>query len=182
MNTGALWAEFNDLLREWRNARHFSQRSHSDAAGVAQRNLSFLESGQSALSRAMVSRLTEALNVPLRECNNPFSAADFAPLIRETALYGDELLRARQTIDRFVRHRGIFAACLTHRNWNSLERKLGGTMLFTALLTRETWARIDSYGQSCRMSFLKPMLIGARYFPLIAVGIFLGLILGHLSL
>ena len=56
-------AGFGVLLRQWRNLRRLSQFDLSLETQVSQRHLSFLESGRSQPSRAMVVQLSEALDV-----------------------------------------------------------------------------------------------------------------------
>ena len=56
-------------LREWRGRRRVSQLELALRAGTTQRHVSFIESGRSVPGRAMVVRLAESLEVPLRERN-----------------------------------------------------------------------------------------------------------------
>ena len=60
---------FPALLRYWRDCRGISQLDLALTAGVSSRHVSFLESGRSKPSEAMVLRLMVALDVPLREQN-----------------------------------------------------------------------------------------------------------------
>ena len=57
---------FGTLMRQWRRRRHLSQLDLALAAGVSSRHVSFVETGRSEPSRAMVLRLAGALDVPLR--------------------------------------------------------------------------------------------------------------------
>ena len=52
-------------------------------AEISSRHLSFIETGRAAPSRAMVLRLAEYLDVPLRERNELLNAAGFAPVFQE---------------------------------------------------------------------------------------------------
>ena len=54
---------FGDLLRQWRTTRKVPQLELASAADVSARHLSFLETGRSVPSRAMVLRLAEHLDV-----------------------------------------------------------------------------------------------------------------------
>src|SRR5262249_17883622 len=62
-------------LREWRGRRRVSQLELALRAGTTQRHVSFVESGRSVPGRAMVVRLAESLEVPLRERNALLLAA-----------------------------------------------------------------------------------------------------------
>jgi transcriptional regulator with XRE-family HTH domain len=75
---------FSDRLREQRKHRGLSQLTLSLQADVSARHLSWLETGKSQPSRAMVLRLAEQLDLPLRERNVWLTTAGFAPLYRET--------------------------------------------------------------------------------------------------
>jgi transcriptional regulator with XRE-family HTH domain len=66
-------------LREWRARRRVSQLELALRAGTTQRHVSFIESGRSVPGRAMVVRLAESLEVPLRERNALLLAAGYAP-------------------------------------------------------------------------------------------------------
>jgi transcriptional regulator with XRE-family HTH domain len=56
-------------MREWRQRRRLSQLDLAIEADVSARHVSFIETGRSAPSRAMVLRLAGVLDVPLREQN-----------------------------------------------------------------------------------------------------------------
>ncbi|MBV9812773.1 MAG: helix-turn-helix transcriptional regulator, partial [Acetobacteraceae bacterium] len=71
-----------DLLRNWRQQRRLSQLDLALEAEISQKHLSFIESGRATPSRAMVLRLAEHLDVPLRERNTMLLAAGFAPAFR----------------------------------------------------------------------------------------------------
>ena len=67
------------LLRQWRRRRGLSQLALAVAADVSARHLSFVETGRSRPSRALLLRLGEHLDVPLRDRNALPLAAGLAP-------------------------------------------------------------------------------------------------------
>ena len=69
-----------ELLRTWRQRRSLSQLELALEAEVSARHLSFLGAGRSRPSREMVIRLSEELDVPLRERNALLLAAGYAPV------------------------------------------------------------------------------------------------------
>jgi transcriptional regulator with XRE-family HTH domain len=77
---------FPGALREWRSRRRVSQLELAVRAGTTQRHVSFIESGRSAPGRAMVIRLAESLELPLRERNELLLAAGYAPAYPQTGL------------------------------------------------------------------------------------------------
>ncbi len=74
---------FPVLLRHWRSRRGLSQLDLSNVAGVSSRHVSFLETGRSSPSAAMVLRLCSALDVPLRQRNTMMRSAGHPPWFRE---------------------------------------------------------------------------------------------------
>ena len=56
-----------EMLRYWRHERGKSQLALSLDTGISQRHLSFVESGRSAPSRDLLTIVSDALNIPLRE-------------------------------------------------------------------------------------------------------------------
>ena len=87
---------FGLLLKEWRRLRRKSQLTVAIEAAVSPRHLSFVESGRSSSSRAMVLTLAETLEVPLRERNALLGAAGFAPVYPEATLDSADLARVSQ--------------------------------------------------------------------------------------
>lgn len=107
---------FGVLLRRWRERRRLTQTDLALAANSSTRHLSYLETGKSQPSRAMVGRLAELLEVPLRDRNALLMAAGFAPAYRETAL--DAMDAAKSAMDRVLRAHLPFPAFAVDRHWN----------------------------------------------------------------
>jgi transcriptional regulator with XRE-family HTH domain len=84
------------LVRRWREHRRRSQLDVSIAADLSTRHLSYIETGRSTPSRAMIERLCEELEVPLRERNALHLAAGFAPPHAERAF--EDLGQARDAV------------------------------------------------------------------------------------
>ncbi len=76
---------FPALLKHWRGQRGLSQLDMALAAGVSSRHVSFLETGRSTPSAAMILRLAAALDVPLRHVNAMLLSAGHEPAYREPA-------------------------------------------------------------------------------------------------
>lgn len=87
-----------DLLREWRGTRGLSQLDLALDAQVSARHVSFVESGRSQPSRAMVLRLAEALGLPLRDRNAMLVAAGFAPQYGTDSLDAESMVEVRATL------------------------------------------------------------------------------------
>src|SRR5262249_10354664 len=72
------------LLRDWRERRRLSQLELSSQTEISTRHISFVETGRSRPSADLILRLTEHLDVPLRDRNRVLLAAGYAPAYPET--------------------------------------------------------------------------------------------------
>jgi len=105
-------------LRQWRQRRHLSQLDLAGDAEISARHLSFVETGRSTLSRDLVLKLAERLNVPLRERNVLLVAAGFAPAFPQRPLDDPALKSARSAIDLVLRAHEPSPALAYDRHWN----------------------------------------------------------------
>ncbi len=67
-----------DVLRLWRKANRISQMDLALDVGVFSRHLSFVETGKSQPSRSLVLRISDSLQLPLRQRNAFLMAAGYA--------------------------------------------------------------------------------------------------------
>ncbi|GAA1527219.1 helix-turn-helix transcriptional regulator [Actinomadura kijaniata] len=109
-----------DLLREWRHRRGLSQLDLAIQADVSARHVSFVETGRTIPSSAMVLRLAEHLGVPLRERNRLLVAAGHAPVVRERPLEDPDLASARDALEQILRGHEPYPALAVDRRWNLL--------------------------------------------------------------
>jgi transcriptional regulator with XRE-family HTH domain len=109
---------FGDLLREWRRRRSLSQLELSLEADISARHLSFVETGRSRPSREIIVRLSESLQVPLRERNALLLAAGYAPLYGERPLQSPEMEPVREALERFLRAHEPYPAVVVDRHHN----------------------------------------------------------------
>lgn len=119
-------------------ARRLSQLQLSLEAGVSTRHLSFLESGRSHPSREMICRLSEVLEVPLRERNALFLAAGFAPVFRETALDEPALRHVRRAVEFILAKQEPYPAFAVDRRWNLVMSNNASRTIFGLLLRGAT--------------------------------------------
>jgi transcriptional regulator with XRE-family HTH domain len=108
--------DFAEALRARRTRRRVSQLELAVRAGTTQRHLSFLESGRSVPGRAMVIRLTESLELPLRERNALLLAAGFAPAYPETALDDPGLRPVHAALDHILAGHLPYPAIIVDRH------------------------------------------------------------------
>lgn len=107
-----------DLLRDWRVKRRLSQLELAGDAEVSTRHLSYLETGRALPSRAMLLRLAERLEVPLRERNELLTAAGYAPMYAQRALDDPALAAARAAVDLVLAGHEPHPALAVDRHWN----------------------------------------------------------------
>jgi transcriptional regulator with XRE-family HTH domain len=67
------------IVKTWRSRRRMSQLDLALEAEISSRHLSFIETGRSRPTRAMVLKIAEHLDVPLRERNTMLLAAGYSP-------------------------------------------------------------------------------------------------------
>jgi transcriptional regulator with XRE-family HTH domain len=105
------------LLRAWRERRHLSQIDLANAAEISPRHISFLETGRSAPSRAMLLRLSERLEIPLRERNTLLLSAGYAPMYSERPLDDPALKQARRAVELVIAGHEPYPAVAVDRHW-----------------------------------------------------------------
>jgi transcriptional regulator with XRE-family HTH domain len=108
------------LIRQWRDKRGRSQLELSLDMGVSQRHISFVESGRSAPSRALLMGLAEALNIPFRDRNPLLLAAGFAPIYSDKAWNAAEMRTVNRALERMLKQHEPFPAIVMDRHWNVL--------------------------------------------------------------
>ena len=108
------------LLRAWRERRRLSQLELSGAADISARHISFLETGRSVPSRAMLLRLAERLEIPLRERNALLLSAGYAPMYSERRLDDPALRQARTAVELVIAGHAPYPALAVDRHWTML--------------------------------------------------------------
>src|ERR1700722_2316386 len=110
-----------ELLREWRERRRLSQLDLSIQADISTRHLSFVETGRSRPTPAMILRLTEQLDVPLRERNTLLLAGGYAPAYPQHELDEPELDSVRAPLRRVLAGHQPYPAVVINRWWELLD-------------------------------------------------------------
>lgn len=106
------------LLRHWRARRRASQMDVALAVGVSPRHLSFIETGRSRPSAAMLLALAEHLAMPLRERNRALLAAGHAPRYAERGLEAPAMAGVRAALQRLLDAHDPYPGVLLDRQWN----------------------------------------------------------------
>ena len=106
------------LLRQWRGFRRLSQLDLALESGTSMRHLSCIETGKAQPGRALLQRLAEALDMPLRERNAMMLAAGYAPIYRESPLAAPEMAVIDQAISLILAQQEPFPGFAIDRLWN----------------------------------------------------------------
>jgi transcriptional regulator with XRE-family HTH domain len=118
-----------ELLREWRQRRRLSQLDLAIRADISTRHLSFVETGRSKPTSEMILRLTEHLDVPLRERNTLLLAGGYAPAYPEHGLDEPELTAVRAALRRVLTGHQPYPAVLVNRWWELVDGNTGIALL-----------------------------------------------------
>ncbi len=120
---------FPELLKSWRQTRGISQLELALRCDSSQKHISFLESGRSRPSRAMVFVVSEALEVPLRDRNELLLAAGFAPGYRESAPSDEMLSAVNSALEQLLKGNEPYPAMVFDRFHNVLQANMGALKL-----------------------------------------------------
>ncbi|NGN67362.1 XRE family transcriptional regulator [Streptomyces sp. A7024] len=121
------------MLRGWRERRGLSQLELALRAESSARHLSFIETGRSSPSRAMVLRLAEHLDVPVRERNTLLVAAGYAPEYRETPLDDPAMAPVRESVERLLAAHEPYPALVVDGAYNVVAANNGILMLLDGI-------------------------------------------------
>ena len=127
--------QFGKLLRQWRRHRRQSQLALAGNAEISTKHLSFLETGRSAPSRDMILRLSEELQIPLRQRNALLTAGGFAESYPERTINDPGLQLMNEVIHTVLKGHEPNPALVVDFRWNviainrSLQVLLGGVAL-----------------------------------------------------
>jgi transcriptional regulator with XRE-family HTH domain len=110
-----------EQLRAWRQHRRLSQLELAAEADVSTRHLSFVETGRSVPSRAMVLRLAEHLDVPLRDRNLLLVSAGYAPVYAETGMEEPRMDAVRAALRQVLGGHEPYPAVVVDRYWNLID-------------------------------------------------------------
>ncbi|HEX8514226.1 MAG TPA: helix-turn-helix transcriptional regulator [Allosphingosinicella sp.] len=112
-------------IRTWRARRRLSQLDLALDAEISARHLSFIETGRSRPSRAMLLRLAERLRIPPRERNVLLVAGGFAPALPARTLDDPALAAARQAVDKVLAAYEPYPALAVDLHWNLVAANAG---------------------------------------------------------
>jgi transcriptional regulator with XRE-family HTH domain len=121
---------FGRQLKSWRRVRRMSQLDLGLMAEVSPRHVCFVENGRARPSRAVVMRLAESLELPLRDRNALLLAAGFAPAYSEGELSDAALAPVQRAIGYVLDNHEPFPAFVIDRLWNVVMANRAASMMF----------------------------------------------------
>lgn len=117
------------LIREWRSRRRLSQLELSSQLGVSTRHLSFVETGRGKASRALLLRLAEHLDLPLRARDELLLAGGFAPAFGNRKLDDAAMEPVRMAIATLLAAHEPNPAIAVDDTWNVVAANRGCALL-----------------------------------------------------
>ncbi|GAA2138321.1 helix-turn-helix domain-containing protein [Glycomyces algeriensis] len=110
-----------DLVRHWRAQRHLTQQELAIQCRISARHLSFIETGRSKPTSAMVLKICEELDVPLRDRNDILMAAGHAPAYTESTLDQPSMASIGQALIQILDGHMPYPAVVVDRQWNMVD-------------------------------------------------------------
>lgn len=120
-------------MRDWRRRRRISQLDLAVEAEVSARHVSFIETGRSVPSRAMVLKLASVLEVPPREQNRLLLAAGLAPVYAERTFDDPDMAPVREGVGRVLDAYHPFPCVVIDRGWNLLQANAGTAVMLAGV-------------------------------------------------
>lgn len=127
---------FGALLRRWRLRRRLSQLDLAIEADVSARHVSFLETGRSVPSRAMVLRLARVLDVPPREQNQLLIGAGLAPAYAERRFDDPDMAPVRDGVAQVLAAYDPYPCLVVDRLWDIVSSNSGTAVLIDGVAPR----------------------------------------------
>lgn len=120
---------FGDALRAVRRELGLSQEAVAHAVRTTQRHVSFLETGRSEPTRAMLGRLVAGLGLTAAQRAALFAASGFRNPYPPRTLDGAELQAVLDLMSRQVLRHWPFPAFVVDRDWNFLRTNDAGARM-----------------------------------------------------
>ena len=117
----------------WRKARRYSQLDLANEAEVSSRHLSFLETGRANPSPEMISKLGDALSLPLAARNQMLTQAGFAARYPQRNWEAEEMGPVRAAVTHLLDQHHPYPAIAIDRHWTILQMNPSATQLFSLM-------------------------------------------------
>lgn len=108
------------LLSEYRKKSRLSQLDLSLMADVSSRHISFIETGRTSPSRAMLLRLADVLDLPHKDSNLLLHSGGFAAAYTELDLAAEDMEPVREALKLILDNHNPYPALVMDGSWNVL--------------------------------------------------------------
>lgn len=125
--------QYSDLLKQWRKQRRMSQLDLAVEADVSARHISFLETGRSRPSSAMIVHLSEVLDVPIDARNQMMHATGFASRYAATPLDSKTMAPIIEAVSWTLERHAPYPGLALDRLWRIVKLNAPATKLFAPL-------------------------------------------------
>ena len=125
--------KFPEVFRQWRKERRMSQLELALTAEVSQRHISWLETGRSKPSKEMILKLSNALDIPLRDQNTLLNLAGFSKLYSEGQLDEPSMNLVSGILHNILRHNEPYPVFVLDKYWNIKMQNSAASKLFSLL-------------------------------------------------
>ncbi len=136
---------FGVQLKHWRRARGMSQLSLSNEVGISAKHLCFIETERSKPSPEMIHKLSEGLDIPLRERNELLHLAGFAAHYSDATLSAPSLAVIRGVVSTLLKKQEPYPALVMDRHWNIVQANRAATHLLAPLEVQPPVSAIELY-------------------------------------
>lgn len=123
---------FGGTLREVRRDLGLTQEALAHAVGTTQRHVSFLETGRSAPTRAMLGRVVAALQLSAAQRASLFTASGFRSPYPARTLDDADVVATLNVMERQVLRHWPFPAFVVDRDWTFLRKNAPAERMLAA--------------------------------------------------
>jgi transcriptional regulator with XRE-family HTH domain len=150
---------FGRELRKWRGIRGISQLDLALTIGTSPRHLSFVETGRATPGRALVLRLVEALDVPIRSRNGLLTAAGYAPVFRDSALAAPPMETIRKALAFTLAQQEPYPAIVVKPDWTVIMANDAAVRWRRLFISDAEKDRAGSAAANAMKMFFDPLLL-----------------------
>ena len=149
---------FGRELRLWRGLRGISQLQLAVAIGTSPRHLSFVETGRASPGRALVLRLAEALDVPIRSRNDLLTAAGYASIYPQSGLDAGPMEGVRRALSFALAQQEPYPAIVVQPDWTVIMANAASFRWRRVFITDAEKERAGAAGTNAMKAFFHPLL------------------------
>lgn len=107
-----------NILKKWRKQQRYSQLQLAVELGISSKHISFIETGRSMPSKAMIFKISTFLCMPKRETNRALYSAGYAPIYRELPASDESLKPIFEAVERMVNNHMPYPAIVLNQSWD----------------------------------------------------------------